>query len=219
MRSTLLESTVIGLAIGGGAVALYARLLRPWQLRCGATDEEARMRLQGDHLLAFPDLVATRGITIRAPVSEVWPWIAQLGQGRGGFSSDDCLENLIGCDIHSADRIHPEWEKLEVGDQIHLAPTVALTVAQVQPGRALVLHGAAATPGATPPDDFTWAFTVHPQPDGSTRVLVRERYRSHRRAAALLIELVSIISFIMTRAMLRGIRHRVEQAAQPAAAP
>lgn len=212
------HDTVIGLAIGGGTVALYAAILRPWQLRWGATDEEARMRLPGDHLLAFPNMVATRALTVPVPADQVWPWIAQLGQGHGGFYSYDCLENLIGCDIHSADRIHPEWQDLEVGDQIHLAPKVALTVAQVQPGRTLVLHGAGATPGATPPYDFTWAFTLHPQPDDSTRLLVRERYRYHRRAAVLLIEPVSIISFIMTRAMLRGIRRRVEQAAQPAAA-
>ena len=41
---------------------------------------------------------------MRAAAAEVWPWIAQLGQGRGGFYSYDILENLLGCDIHSADR-------------------------------------------------------------------------------------------------------------------
>jgi hypothetical protein len=29
----------------------------------------------------------------------------QLGQGRGGLYSYDWLENLIGCDVHSSDRI------------------------------------------------------------------------------------------------------------------
>ena len=55
------------------------------------------------------DLTATRAVTIRAGADVVWPWIAQLGQGRGGFYSYDFLENLVGCDIHSAERVVAEW--------------------------------------------------------------------------------------------------------------
>jgi hypothetical protein len=63
------------------------------------------MSLPGDDLIVSADLTATRAITVRASAGQVWPWIAQLGQGRGGFYSYDFLENLAGCDIHSADRI------------------------------------------------------------------------------------------------------------------
>ena len=51
------------------------------------------------------DLQATRAITINSPKSHVWPWVAQLGQNRGGFYTYDWLENLVGCDIHTSNVI------------------------------------------------------------------------------------------------------------------
>jgi hypothetical protein len=107
-----------------GCAAAYFLVVRPWQLRWGATDEERGATLDGDDLIANPDLVATRAITVHALADQVWPWIAQLGQGRGGFYSYDALENLVGCDIHSADRVVPEWQDLKVGDQVKLSPEV-----------------------------------------------------------------------------------------------
>jgi hypothetical protein len=98
-----------GVTVIGGAAAAYVFLARSRQLRWGAADEEADGPLPGDELIAHPDLTATRAIAVRRPASQVWPWIAQLGQGRGGFYSYDFLENLAGCDIHSADRIIPQW--------------------------------------------------------------------------------------------------------------
>ncbi len=108
----------------GGAAAAYVFLARSQQLRWGATDDEADGPLLGDDLIPHPDLSATRAIAVRTSAGQVWPWIAQLGQGRGGFYSYDFLENLVGCDIHSADRIIPEWQDVRVGDEVKLAPQV-----------------------------------------------------------------------------------------------
>ena len=135
------RAAAAGAAVIGTAVAGYIRLVRRWQLRWGATDEECDTALPGDDLIANPDLVATRAITVPAAADQVWPWIAQLGQGRGGFYSYDALENLVGCHIHSADQIVPEWQDINVGDQVKLHPEVGLGVAVVEPGRALVLRG------------------------------------------------------------------------------
>src|SRR5436189_6366298 len=131
---------IAGATAIGGAAAAYILLARPRQLRWGATDQESDEPLPGDDLIASPDLTATRAITVHAPADQVWPWIAQLGQGRGGFYSYDALENLVGCDIHSADRIVPQWQEVKVGDQVKLHPEVGLGVAVVEPGRALVLR-------------------------------------------------------------------------------
>ena len=70
--------------------------------------------------------------------------------GAGGFYSYDLLENLVGCDIQSAERVVPEWQSIEVGDEVHLHPEVGLIVAVVEPGRALVLLGGVPI-GRTPP--------------------------------------------------------------------
>jgi hypothetical protein len=190
-------------------------LARRWQLVWGATGQEADESLPGDDLITDPDLAATRAITIGAPADQVWPWIAQLGQGRGGFYSYDFLENLVGCDIHSADQIVPGWQGLEVGDQISLAPRVALAVALLERGRSLVLRGGVPMGHTPPPYDFTWAFVLREDLPGTTRLLVRERYAYTRPWVRLLVEPVEAVSFVMSQKMLRGIRDRAEH---PAAA-
>jgi hypothetical protein len=180
-------------------VAASVLVARPRQLRWGATDQEADGRLSGHDLIADSNLTATRAITIRASADQVWPWIAQLGQARGGFYSYDWVENLLGCDIHNADRIVPEWQDVGVGDEVRFAPEVGLVVAHVEPGRSLVLRGAVPLGRAEPPYDFTWAFALREAPDGMTRLLVRERYAYKRAWARLLVEPTEAVSFVMSR--------------------
>lgn len=195
------------------AAAAYILLARPQQLRWGTIDQEPNEPLPGDDLIPNPNLVATRAISVRASAEHVWPWIAQLGQGRGGFYSYDFLENLVGCDIHSADRIVPEWQEAGVEDEVKLHPEVALAVAALEPGRSLVLRGGVPM-GSTPsPFDNTWAFVLRERPDGTTRLLVRERYAYLRPWAPLIVEPTAVLAFVMTERMLRGIRDRAERAA------
>jgi hypothetical protein len=193
-----------------GAVAAAAPVLRSRQLRWGATREEATEVLPGDGILAGADLTATRAVTIDARADRVWPWIAQLGQGRGGFYSYDWLENLFGCDIHSADRVVPQWQHVAVGDEVKLHPEMSLTVASVEPGRSLILRGGVPMGSTPPPYDFTWAFVLREVPGGATRLIVRERYRYEHWWAPLVVEPVSVVSFLMSRRMLHGIRSRSE---------
>jgi hypothetical protein len=193
-------------------------VLRTWMLNFGSREDELDAKLPGDELLTRANLVATRTVGIAAPPAAVWPWVAQLGQGRGGFYSYDALENLSGCDIHSADRILPQWQDVAVGDPVHLAPAMALEVAVAQKDRALVLRGAAGFTEAPPPYDFTWAFVLRRGRDGSTRLVVRERYAYTQPWVRLMLEPVCVVSFGMTQKMLRGIRDRAEAAALPPAA-
>ncbi len=143
---------------------------------------------------------------------QVWPWVAQLGQGRGGFYSYDRLENLVGCEIESADRIHPEWQDVRVGDPFRLHPKLALVVAEVNPGHSLVVDGRARPGEPAPPYDFTWAFVVRRHPGLRTRLIVRERYGYTTPASRLVVEPLAAGSALMTRKMLHGIRQRVEAA-------
>jgi hypothetical protein len=206
------RSVVVGAAVAAGVALMRARSLR-W----GATDDELKVALPGDELVPAADLTATRAVTIRAAADGIWPWIAQLGQGRGGFYSYDFLENLVGCDIHSADRIVPEWQSIDVGDEVGLHPEVGLIVAAVEPGQALVLRGGVPIGRTPPPYDFTWAFVVRDQADGTTRLVVRERYGYSRRWARFLVEPTELISFVMSQRMLRGIKERAERTALSAA--
>ena len=107
----------------------------------------------------------------------------------------------------------PEWQDVVVGARVRLAPEVAMTVAAVEPGRSLVLRGGFPL-GRTPaPFDSTWSFVLREEPDGTTRLVSRERYEYLRWWAALVVEPTSLISFVMSRPMLQGIAERAELAA------
>ena len=182
------------------------------RLRLKATVDEVEGALPGDDLIPDADVTSTRAITIRRAPDRVWPWIAQLGQTRGGFYSYDWLENLVGCRIHNADRIVPEWQQPQVGDDVQLAPDVPLTVAVADAGHALVLQGGMPSGGASsPPLDFTWAFSLREQLDGTTRLLVRERYGYRRWWTRFVVAPTALISSVMSRKMLLGIRDRAER--------
>jgi hypothetical protein len=206
MGTRVAPAPLVALGAAAAAVALRRTLLR-W----GARPVEVASRLPGDEILPDAGLVATRGIDVDAEPGEVWPWLAQLGQGRGGFYTYDVLENLVGCDIHSANSVVPAWQDVAVGDQVRLAPELGLDVVSVRAGEHLVLRGGVAPGMQSPPYDFTWAFVVRPGGDGGTRLIVRERYRWTQPWVRPLLEVVSLVSFVMSERMLRGVRDRAER--------
>jgi len=95
-----------------------AERVRNW----GATGQEQDLALPGDELVAGPASVATRAVTVAAAPEEVWRWLVQIGQDRGGMYSYDWLENALGLRIHSTGRIREEWQRLDPGDQVRLVP-------------------------------------------------------------------------------------------------
>src|ERR1700693_4460803 len=139
-KTTQTKTRAAAIAVAAsGSIAAWALIGRTRLLRWGATDEEIAAAHPGDDLIGDANVTATRAITIRRSPDVVWPWIAQLGQGRGGFYSYDFLENLVGCDIHSANSVVARWQQVQVGDDVRLAPNAALEVALAEPGHTLVL--------------------------------------------------------------------------------
>jgi flavodoxin len=192
----------------------YPLVIRPWHLHWGATAEEVRKALPGDEVVPQLGWQSTRAITIHAPARAVWRWLVQLGQGRGGFYTYDWLENLAGLDIHSAERIVPELQRLKVGDFVRSAPELAgpdfgWTVARIEPARALVLG--VGRPDAGDAYSGVWTFVLDAIDDRTTRLIVRGRTANKPAlvAGTLLIELQW---FIMERGMLQGIKRRAERA-------
>ncbi|MCL2422674.1 MAG: SRPBCC family protein [Micrococcales bacterium] len=185
-------------------------LLRAAWLHFGATEAELDAHLPGDDLVEHANLVATRAVTIDAPPEEVWRWVVQLGADRGGFYSYDGLENLVGCNLRSADQVEDRWQHLETGDRIYLHPTIWMAVAEITPNRALVLHGSGG-PDAPMPES-TWAFVLHRAQRGRTRLVIRERYGYRSGWDGLLVEPLAAVSFVMTEKMMRGIRSRAQAA-------
>ena len=126
-----------GAGLAGAAAALsYPWLFRRPCLTWGATPEEAARELPGDDLLANPDIIATRAITIDAPPAAVWPWLVQMGSGRGGVYTYDWIENLFGLGMHSADEILPQFQDLKLGDEFPLGPRPPEDAGRGPPARA-----------------------------------------------------------------------------------
>src|ERR1051326_3001507 len=129
-----------GLATLAVAVVAYRRLLRERVLTWGATTAEAGARLPGDELLEDAHGVATRAITIDAPASAVWPWIAQMGPApRGGAYTYDWIENLLGLNMHSVDRVLPEFPHPQVGEGFGYGQN-QMRYARVEPGHVLAIR-------------------------------------------------------------------------------
>ena len=225
-------------AFAGAAVTLpiaWARWFSPAMRAWGARPNDPYRPLPGDELVPDPEIRHTRAITIAAPPEAVWPWLLQLGQGRGGLYSYDWLENLAGCDIRSADSIVPELQSLAVGDIVSLrkGDQPAFLVHAIEPGHALILVArdpgtglpAHADPAVPMSVDESWALVVEPDGDGATRLLARSRRRT--RGAQLdrfFWSVVEALSLPMERRMLLGIRDRAERMrgagmAAPGAAP
>jgi len=198
---------VLALCYASGVV-----LTRPWHMRWGVTRAELAMQLPGDGLVATAGYRIDHGITIHAPADSVWPWLAQIGQDRGGFYSYSWLERLVGDPVQNADRIVPEWQSIKVGDLVRAAPPDYLggvlgrdlgwRVTKIVPRRALVLDG--------------WgAFVIVPLNDSTSRLLVRTRGEGKPTFMSVPLSAFSLLvfepaHFIMERGMLRGIKHRAE---------
>ncbi|TVR71750.1 MAG: hypothetical protein EA415_11035 [Sphaerobacteraceae bacterium] len=205
-------------------VALYGTYVRSWMRNWGATEAEVRAELPGEWVSPSPQYQARRGITINAPAEVVWRWLIQIGQGRGGFYSYDWLENLFSLEIHSTDRIVPEFQALALGDFIAAEPNhvAGWRVTEIDTGKSLVLTVSieeSASPDAPQldPDAFSgiWIFQLNPIDTSSCRLIAdfRADFESGPLPAALLALLLEPVHFIMERKMLHGIRERAERSA------
>ena len=196
-----------GLAAGAAALS-YPLLLRKKCLNWGATPGEVSRPLPGDELMPDPDIVATRAISIAAPPSAVWPWLVQMGSGRGGAYTYDWIENLLGLAMHSADTVLPQFQGLKVGDELALGPgRPAMRVEVLEPERTLTVRFADGT--------WVWIFSLTPDGEG-TRLISRNRIATP--GATALVRLFNLYlmepgSLVMEVRMLTGIRERAERLA------
>ncbi|WP_059020010.1 hypothetical protein [Mycobacterium sp. M26] len=194
------------MAIAGG-VGFYRWLVRPWMNTWGASAEEAAAVLPGDDLVEPGAPRTTRAITIDAPVGAVWPWLAQIGEDKGGFYSYDVLERLVGSRIRNADVVHPEWQDLHVGDTVWLArrygPGASQEVVAMEPPSHVVLMSPADAERVRRGEKAfgSWAFYLRPHGE-RTRLIARGTGGS-----AGIIS-YDVAHFVMERGMLRGIRER-----------
>lgn len=210
---------VIGLALASALVAsgvVYFAFVRPRVRGWGLDPHEAELPLPGDELIDEPSHVETRGITIHAPVSKVWPWLVQMGFGRAGWYSYDMMDSKS-----SAADILPEFQDLKVGDVMPTHPGGGFLVKLAENERALVLYtdtellrsqSGREDNESYPEIQASWAFYLQPE-DGGTRLIERFRAKTPGSgpATAVLGEIMGTGIVLMTRKQMLSIKERVER--------
>jgi len=187
------------------ALAIFTPFLRYWR-RWGASNSEVTRSLPGDDIVPHPKGGYTQAITIRVPRNWVWLWVIQLGQERGGFYSYDFLENLVGCGIHTVNRIVPEYQHTEESEGLRLHPKMPpMPLVSIETGKMLLFGGNINADSAT-----TWLFYLEEE-NGNTRLISRWLY-NHKDSFGntLSYYLYGRIAWVMGRKMLLGIKKWAE---------
>lgn len=182
----------------------YHAVLRPHHLCWGATLAEAEASMPGDSLVPDPFVVSTRAVSIHAAPGSIWPWLVQMGDGRGGLYSYDFLDRTFGIlSGPSVNRILPGFQQLRAGDVIPLGRGPDWPVAALDHEHHMVLEPV--------PARVSWCFALDPDTNG-TRLVSRVRIRIYTRTVLwVLAPLIDLAWFIMERRMLLGIRQRAER--------
>lgn len=181
------------------ALSVLRRYITTW----GATASEQASAIAGVEFLRGPKIASTHALTIGRPAEKIWPWLVQMGEGRGGLYSYAWLERLVGCDIHNASHILPELQNLRAGDAISLhakAPKLKVTV--LEKSDTLALQG--------------WIFHLQPIGKRQTRLLSRvytEQIPGSGRVYNFMMSswFFDLVRFVMSRKQLLNIKRLCEQ--------
>ncbi len=199
LKKLFVAGAALGSAAAWGGFVAARTLWRTW----GVVPEISARSLPGDDLVPDAEASDTRSLEIDAPPERIWPWLVQMGYGRGGWYSYDQLDMKQ----PSLDHVAEELQALAVGDTVPSFPGGGFQVRVLEPDRALVLYMdralmleqaekasvAEATSEKTPVNlkasgaylertmqgDFgaSWAIVLEPAGDGRTRLIERFRIR------------------------------------------
>jgi len=197
LHTFIIVSTLIVL------VLTYLALIRPWQLRWGATNDEIKRTMPGDDIVGEPSFNATRAVAINAPAENIYPWIVQMGVTRAGWYSYDLLDNL---GRPSAESILTEHQTIQVGDVIPMSPDgkQGMRVKDFSENKWMLWWDNKG--------DSSWVWEIQPEGEAHSRLVtrVRVKYRLFSSAIAFNV-LVEFFDILMMRKCMLGIKRRAER--------
>ena len=215
------------------ACAAFAGIRRMAR-RSGVTDEEFFGPLPGDDVMTHPMLEWTRATTIYVPPERVWPWLVQMGYGRGGWYTNERFDRIVWhIENPSSDVILPEWQHLTVGHIVPDGPDFAayFRVKEIREYETIVYHSIRHPYRGQPVDptdpaalkrresdlvaggdhiDFSWAFVLRPIGLHATRLLIRARADLRPRWARFTEMAFGLVDLYHVTTMFNGIRRRAE---------
>jgi len=227
------------IVFSAGMGVAYLQQLRTQYRTWGLLPDGDERGLAGDDLVPQANLTETRFVDIDASPDAVWPWLAQLGYGRGGWYSFAALDRAWnpggGSPIEGAETILEEFQDLAEGDLVPTHEQGGFVAKVVEPDEALVLflddsmvreqveeivadrtgdEEAAARMGMDmPPYRVSWAFVLEDLPGGRTRLIERLRFEldatDNQWRARPVLEMGV---FALLRSQMEGIKARAEGA-------
>ena len=156
--------------------------------------------MPGDDVVANPQLNATRAITIAASLSQVFPWLAQMGFGKAGWYSYDWVDNR---GKESARTLNDDWQVDRVGDVVPGGP-IDFTVSVLEPNRAfcIVVEKKLLV--------FSLSFVLNEEM-GGTRLVSRARASARGVVGEAFVRwLLGPGDGLMVRRQLLGVKERAE---------
>jgi hypothetical protein len=181
----------------------YLALLRPWQLRWGATDDEVNRSLHGDDIVDKPSFNATRAVTIHASAENIYPWIVQMGVTRAGWYSYDLLDNL---GKPSAENILTKHQAIQVDDVIPMSPDgkQGMRVKDFSNNKWMLWWD--------DKGDSSWVWDIQPEGEADSRLVTRVRVKYRLLSPAIAFNLlVEFFDIVMMRKCMLGIKRRAEK--------
>ncbi|MGI6032996.1 MAG: hypothetical protein ACOX69_06215 [Coriobacteriales bacterium] len=193
---TIVVILLIIIVVIGIAALIGTKIVWAWGKKCYGTPEEQAMTFPGDELMERFDPkyieTVTAGITIDAPVEDVYPWIYQWGGTKSGSLSSEFLERFFGrlsifnryelCDEwQMPDSFMPgdfmDWDRSGMGCEATdvVQDKYVMSFSDIQhPPRA---RGAYAIAGGKCDDmNFIWGWYFVPLKGGKTRFLCHWKY-------------------------------------------
>lgn len=215
-----IRSTPRMLLEGLEGIVLLALAVLTWPLTrrlvldLGSTPEERSTAWPGDGLLPSIELRTTRALDVRAPAADVWPWLLQIGLGRGGFHSYELLERIAGIKVRNLERIEPHLQQLELGDEVLLHPTApGLHVALLEPRGQLCFRtwrDAEDLAERDPTLAGSWSLYLVPSGADSCRLILRSckhERRPRRTVDRMLARFIEEpLDLVMEQRLLRTVR-------------
>jgi hypothetical protein len=193
---------------------------RPWFLDWGAPERIRTLELPGDDFTNGDH--HTRAVLIHAQPKDIWPWIMQLGQERGGFYSYAFLENFFRAEMHNVYELRSNLQQpRQAGDTVWLAKKERYdgngyqVLAQIIPEQSFVMMGG--------PDydqirhgrlaSGTWSIYLHPEDSEHTWLIARSSGCKDLPKVNLFLRYLTfeVPHFVMEQKMLRTIKRLSEE--------
>ncbi|HLP18850.1 MAG TPA: hypothetical protein VK174_01040 [Chitinophagales bacterium] len=194
------------------AIITYKWAILPALLSWGATPEEFNSERAGDSWVPNLWYKNTLAVTVHASPTQIYPWLKQMGVGRGGFYSYTWLENMFGCDLHNADTINTAWQQIDTG---YYEPVCQSAYNNHQPGwiiavinepESFVYRGAGNS-------NWMMGFYVDSISPQECRLITRQQFNKPVKKAEYLLEVLwwNWAHCIMQHGVITGIKKRVEK--------